>query len=457
MRISLVDADHRRTGDATPAAVAFKVYRGEKTSDNARFVRRLPDGKILTSERYEGVFGDMLAELHPSLTIDVKGERVPVGRFDVNWGAVDLYEPLDAEQLAAARLTRERKRAERDQARFEAENPLLAWAEREQGNEARAPDGESRWHFRADLALRRNPFLALRCWQNYNGDESQSSTRSSTGIAQALEQATAMPTQAPDIGSVTLDAIRRIEELSLREELAAAYCSPAGVDAVAGAILLFARLTSSRWAADPLCRFLSGWRATHGTVLCVSALIIRVLREARRCPPSASLLYQSAAEIGEVIGEDTGLDDTPHHELFARLATRLAGDDRWELALYAVPGCEDFRSRMADARLTGPVEDAILLTAASECWNTGEFAHLLPLLQDWMAGTLELPDWKEASAYVSHHTGDVEPRPLHANARCLASVLPRDGHRAHACQSAAGVRAAPPGGRQGVRSLTSCL
>ena len=71
MKTSLIDADHRRTGDATPAALACKVCRGEKTSENARFVRRVLDGRALKAESYQGVFGELLREQHPTLTVEV--------------------------------------------------------------------------------------------------------------------------------------------------------------------------------------------------------------------------------------------------------------------------------------------------------------------------------------------------------------------------------------------------
>ena len=101
------------------------------------FIRKMPDGRLMKADRYEPLFGDMLTEPHPYKTMEIRGERVPVGRYELCWGPLDLYKPRDADQLAAIRISRERGRAEREQKRFEAENPLLAWSERVQMEEER--------------------------------------------------------------------------------------------------------------------------------------------------------------------------------------------------------------------------------------------------------------------------------------------------------------------------------
>ena len=44
------------------------------------------------------------------------------------------------------------------------------------------------------------------------------------------------------------------------------------------------------------------------------------------------LLHRAAAEVGEIIPEDTGVDDTPHSELYVDFANYLLGDDRWARA-----------------------------------------------------------------------------------------------------------------------------
>jgi hypothetical protein len=80
MRLALIDAGHRRTGDRTPAAVAYEAYRGEeRASENARFIRRLPGGRTLKGDTPGSVFGDPLTQRHESPTIGVKGGQL-VGR-----------------------------------------------------------------------------------------------------------------------------------------------------------------------------------------------------------------------------------------------------------------------------------------------------------------------------------------------------------------------------------------
>lgn len=138
MRLTLIDADHRTSGNTEPAAVVYKVYRGdEKISDNAMFIRKMPDGTLLKDRRYEPLFGDMLTEPHPYETMEIRGERVPVGRYELCWGPLETYKPRDADQLAALRVSRERGKQERADKKWTEENPLLAWADEENQAEER--------------------------------------------------------------------------------------------------------------------------------------------------------------------------------------------------------------------------------------------------------------------------------------------------------------------------------
>jgi hypothetical protein len=144
MKISLIPADHRQTGDDRPVATIYKVYRGAaRTSENALFLRRMPDGRVLTSDRYEPLFGDLLEEKHPTRTVEVRGRQAPVSRYEVVWSALELYHPRSAEQLAAQRQTREQKKAERQEKRWREENPLLAFLERIQREQAEG-EGQQR-------------------------------------------------------------------------------------------------------------------------------------------------------------------------------------------------------------------------------------------------------------------------------------------------------------------------
>src|SRR5262249_22539979 len=61
MNLSLIDSDHRHTGNTAPAATAFKVYRGEqRLSENSVYLRQMPDGHISHADSYEPLFGDLL-------------------------------------------------------------------------------------------------------------------------------------------------------------------------------------------------------------------------------------------------------------------------------------------------------------------------------------------------------------------------------------------------------------
>ncbi len=126
MKLVLVDADFRRTGDATPAAVAFKVRR----DGEARYLAAQPDGTVACAERYEDLFGPLLAEKHPTKTIEVKGKRIAVERNELHWSALELYQPKSAEQLSKLRESRDRAKEERAERKFQEETPLFALAER---------------------------------------------------------------------------------------------------------------------------------------------------------------------------------------------------------------------------------------------------------------------------------------------------------------------------------------
>ncbi len=137
MKICLLDADRRQSGDISPVATVYKVYQGElRLSDKSIYLRRMPDGTVRKADSYEPLFGDLLEEKHPTRTVEVRGQRVPVGRYEVVWGALELYHPRDADQLAALRVSRERGKAERAEAKERAENPLFTtWAKRNREEE----------------------------------------------------------------------------------------------------------------------------------------------------------------------------------------------------------------------------------------------------------------------------------------------------------------------------------
>jgi hypothetical protein len=115
MKLSLLDSDHRRTGNTVPAATAYKVYRGEeRLTENSLFLRRMPDGQVRHTSSYEPLFGGLLHEPHAERTIEVRGQQVPCPRYSLCWSALELYEPRSAEQLAAARVKREQRVLDRE-------------------------------------------------------------------------------------------------------------------------------------------------------------------------------------------------------------------------------------------------------------------------------------------------------------------------------------------------------
>jgi hypothetical protein len=127
MKLVLLDSDHRRTGDATPVTVAYKVYRGEKRrTENSVFLRRMPDGSVQQAGSYEALFGELLHETHPTKTLEIKGKLVPSPRWELCWSALELYKPKSAEGLAALLVSRESGRETREDRQFAEEHPLLA-------------------------------------------------------------------------------------------------------------------------------------------------------------------------------------------------------------------------------------------------------------------------------------------------------------------------------------------
>jgi hypothetical protein len=53
MKPLLVDSDHHRTGYPDPVATVYKVYQGQhRLTENAVYLRRMPDGQIRQSCAY---------------------------------------------------------------------------------------------------------------------------------------------------------------------------------------------------------------------------------------------------------------------------------------------------------------------------------------------------------------------------------------------------------------------
>jgi hypothetical protein len=139
MKISIVDSDFRWMGDDTPRAVVYKLYSGdERLSENAVYIRRIEDGTVKKAYGYQSLIEELLDEPHPTKTVEYRGRKVPVARYELHWSALEQYHPRDADQLAALRVSREQKKAEREEANHRAENLLFTtWAARNQDDPAR--------------------------------------------------------------------------------------------------------------------------------------------------------------------------------------------------------------------------------------------------------------------------------------------------------------------------------
>ena len=131
MKLALIDSDYHHGASREAAVVAHKVYRGKDgLPKNSVFLRRMPDGQVRKSEKYEELFGEMLHEEHPTRRIEIKGRLVPAPRWTLCWASLERYEPRSAEQLAALRVSRETKKAEREERKFQEERPLWAMIEK---------------------------------------------------------------------------------------------------------------------------------------------------------------------------------------------------------------------------------------------------------------------------------------------------------------------------------------
>lgn len=229
-----------------------------------------------------------------------------------------------------------------------------------------------------------------------------------------------------DTNSIAAIAARGIETIpqtpdlqngeDLQTALSAAVSAPACIAATRKAETAFARLAQTTPQNDKaaLCRFLHGWQNAHLTALYVSAMTTRLLREATQAAENgnhakSALLFRAAAHSAEISVEDVGLHGLAHGLLFERLATGIIGDDSWKLSAHAVPECVEFRRYVEQARLKAPLETALLTTAASENWNTGEYTHAAPVIHNWLESLgFSRQDATKLNAYVKVHAGDTE-------------------------------------------------
>jgi hypothetical protein len=134
--VDKAEEDAARREDRSPA-VAMTVYCVKNGASRRRYFT-VDEGKVTEHLDYQEAFGPRLTELHPTLTFEHRGKALPAHRYSLCWGCIERYDPLTAEQLAALRESRERLKAEREEAAFQRDNPLLAWAERVKIEENRA-------------------------------------------------------------------------------------------------------------------------------------------------------------------------------------------------------------------------------------------------------------------------------------------------------------------------------
>src|SRR5437588_6417193 len=85
IKLVRLDSDHRRTGNVTAAAVAYKGCRGEqRLSENSVYLRKLPDGTVKRADCYEPLFPE-LHEPHTTRKLEIRGELVAAPRWELCW------------------------------------------------------------------------------------------------------------------------------------------------------------------------------------------------------------------------------------------------------------------------------------------------------------------------------------------------------------------------------------
>jgi hypothetical protein len=108
---------------------AATVITAKNDAVDRRHFSVTEDGQVVEHVSMEAGFGAMLLEPHPTQRIEVRGQLVAPHRYSLCWSAFELYRPKTAEELAALRETRERRKQQREGARWAQDNPLLALIE----------------------------------------------------------------------------------------------------------------------------------------------------------------------------------------------------------------------------------------------------------------------------------------------------------------------------------------
>lgn len=241
--------------------------------------------------------------------------------------------------------------------------------------------------------------------------------------------------QVESMQSLLLRGVGLIEDTELHAALRSVFFDTEGLTAIEACCRFFDELTTQPWSQPVLNRFVSGWGDLHQSAMYVSGMIVRVLRACtnERDADSRQLFVLAASELAEVIPEDAGVDGPPHDELFRTFGCCLTGTDEWQSGRFKTPACQDFRSFIRDQRLKAPLQEAMLTTAASEHWNSGEYTICEPSIRAWMQDLLkrDVSDVKQAMPYISAHAGETEASHfLHAirawQNYCQAIRIPAD-------------------------------
>ncbi|HWG42857.1 MAG TPA: hypothetical protein VN688_08740 [Gemmataceae bacterium] len=144
-RHCLVEIDEEERVRYTPerSKAAATVYTVKNIAGKQRHFTVSEDGKVTECESYQAGFGPMLWEPHSSKGFEQSGTFCHYYRYSLCWAPYERYQPKSAEQLVALRASRQRKKTEREDKKWAADHPLLAWAEAVQREEAEEQRGRS--------------------------------------------------------------------------------------------------------------------------------------------------------------------------------------------------------------------------------------------------------------------------------------------------------------------------
>jgi hypothetical protein len=138
--VSIDEEERVRYTGKRPQAAAM-VYTVKNNIGEARHFTVSADGKAIECDSYQAGFGPMLWEPHPTRGFTHHGIFCHYHRYSLNWAPYEKYQPKTAEELAALRASRERKKAEREEKKWATDHPLLAWSEAVQRQEQAEENG----------------------------------------------------------------------------------------------------------------------------------------------------------------------------------------------------------------------------------------------------------------------------------------------------------------------------